>query len=159
VTFSASAEICCRYWEVLACVNPLWGITPSVPICDLVTHDSLFCCWDVLDNSGGLQCSCDICYNVLLYKRWNTFTIDTLSIIIWPLLFHTLNLIHDVTSSNYFMYSAGWIGHDPLTVVIGESDPYVSIGGRVCFLPHVGAILSNILLSCSLSHRPSLIRR
>lgn len=42
------------------------------------------------------------------------------------------------------MYSAGWIGHDPLTVVIGESDPYVNIGGRVCFPPHVGAILSNI---------------
>jgi len=70
--FHFFAEICCRYWEVLACVNPLWGITPCVPICDLVTHDSLFCCWDVLDNSGGLQCSCDICYNVLLYKRWDT---------------------------------------------------------------------------------------
>ena len=50
------------------------------------------------------------------------------------------------------MYAAGLIGHDPLTVVIGESDPYVNIGGRVCILPHVGAILCNILPSCSLSH-------
>jgi hypothetical protein len=41
-------------------------------------------------------------------------------------------LIHILIYSDYFMCSAGWIGNDPLTVVIGPSDPYVSIGGRVC---------------------------
>jgi choline transporter-like protein 2/4/5 len=33
--------------------------------------------------------------------------------------------------TGYIIHSAGWIGNDPLTVVIGESDPYVHISGRV----------------------------
>ena len=37
-----------------------------------------------------------------------------------------------ITTSNWLhTHSAGWIGNDPLTVVIGESDPYVHISGRV----------------------------
>nr|CAB3479610.1 unnamed protein product [Digitaria exilis] len=36
-----------------------------------------------------------------------------------------------ISVTMFFYIKAGWIGHDPLTVVIGESDPYVSIGGRV----------------------------
>lgn len=54
------------------------------------------------------------------------------------------------------MYSAGWIGNDPLTVVIGPSDPYVSIGGRVCLYLLLLLFLTLSLLSFSLSHDSSL---
>uniref|UniRef100_A0A453DHA5 Uncharacterized protein n=1 Tax=Aegilops tauschii subsp. strangulata TaxID=200361 RepID=A0A453DHA5_AEGTS len=37
-----------------------------------------------------------------------------------------------IVSVTMFCYiKAGWLGNDPLTVVIGESDPYVHISGRV----------------------------
>lgn len=58
-------------------------------------------------------------------------------------------------SSIYSIYSVGWIGNDPLTVVIGESDPYVSISGQVCYVPLLDIIVSNILLSFLSSHNSS----
>lgn len=39
--------------------------------------------------------------------------------------------------TGYVIHSAGWLGNDPLTVVIGESDPYVHISGRVSALNRV----------------------
>jgi solute carrier family 44 (choline transporter-like protein), member 2/4/5 len=52
-----------------------------------------------------------------VHKAWSCYFSDTLYIS----LIVTLCITH----------SAGWIGNDPLTVVIGVSDPYVHISGQV----------------------------
>jgi hypothetical protein len=41
------------------------------------------------------------------------------------------NMLHTYDPNWLHFNSAGWLGNDPLTVVIGESDPYVHITGRV----------------------------
>ena len=135
VGLSSTAEIYCRHWEVLACVHRLWWNPPCFPVSDLVAYDSLFRCCHDLDHSSPLQCPCYICNDVLLHQRYDSLFQFLVTRYIHKERFK-LWIVHIsnpwLTSCNCCIkHSAGWIGNDPLTVVIGESDPYVHISGRV----------------------------
>ncbi|XP_064998544.1 choline transporter protein 1-like isoform X1 [Musa acuminata AAA Group] len=54
---------------------------------------------------------------------------------------------------------AGWIGSDALSVVIGESDPYVHISGREINHLHVVAVLMTIVMIISFLSSIAIVRR
>ena len=108
----------------MACANCVCCTPSSFLVSDLVAHDSLFCCRNDMDNSSALQCPYSICYYVLLHQRYISLVPFAMLCLMHVTLFLT----------GYVIYSAGWLGNDPLTVVIGESDPYVHISGRVSAL-------------------------
>ncbi|KAM0887234.1 hypothetical protein ACQ4PT_029187 [Festuca glaucescens] len=64
-----------------------------------------------------------------------------------------------ISVTMFFYIKAGWIGNDPLTVVIGPSDPYVSIGGREINHLHVAAVLMTILMIIALLTSIAIVRR
>ncbi|KAJ1266751.1 hypothetical protein BS78_07G002000 [Paspalum vaginatum] len=65
-----------------------------------------------------------------------------------------------VTSVTMFFYiKAGWIGHDPLIVVIGESDPYVSIGGREINHLHAASVLMTVIMILAFLTSIAIARR
>ncbi|KAG0474636.1 hypothetical protein HPP92_014322 [Vanilla planifolia] len=65
-----------------------------------------------------------------------------------------------VASVTMFCYAkAGWIGHDVVSVVIGESDPYISISGREINHLRVAAVLMTILMIFSILSSIAIVRR
>ncbi|KAF0899544.1 hypothetical protein E2562_020751 [Oryza meyeriana var. granulata] len=64
-----------------------------------------------------------------------------------------------ISVTMFFYIKAGWIGSDPLTVVIGESDPYVSIGGREINHLHVAAVLMTIIMIIAFLTSIAIVRR
>jgi choline transporter-like protein 2/4/5 len=59
----------------------------------------------------------------------------------------------------FFYIKAGWIGHDPLTVVIGESDPYVNIGGREINHLHAASVLMTVIMILAFLTSIAIARR
>ncbi|XP_047080663.1 choline transporter protein 1-like [Lolium rigidum] len=64
-----------------------------------------------------------------------------------------------ISVTMFFYIKAGWIGNDPLTVVIGPSDPYVSISGREITHLHVAAVLMTIVMIIALLTSIAIVRR
>ncbi|TVU43850.1 hypothetical protein EJB05_10350 [Eragrostis curvula] len=75
----------------------------------------------------------------------------------WITVFIFNALVISVTM--FFYIKAGWIGHDPLTVVIGESDPYVSIGGREINHLHLAAVLMTAIMIIAFLTSIAIARR
>ncbi|KAG0472884.1 hypothetical protein HPP92_014741 [Vanilla planifolia] len=72
------------------------------------------------------------------------------------------SLVASVTMFCYaklFHVLAGWIGHDVVSVVIGESDPYISISGREINHLRVAAVLMTILMIFSILSSIAIVRR
>ncbi|KAG0447820.1 hypothetical protein HPP92_028137 [Vanilla planifolia] len=55
--------------------------------------------------------------------------------------------------------NAGWIGHDVVSVVIGESNPYLSISGREINHLHAMAVFMTIVMIISILSSIAIIRR
>ncbi|KAG1359564.1 choline transporter protein 1 [Cocos nucifera] len=65
-----------------------------------------------------------------------------------------------IISVTMFYYAkAGWIGHDAVSVVIGESDPYVSISGREINHIRAVAVLMTIVMIVAFLSSIAIIRR
>ncbi|CAL5070838.1 unnamed protein product [Urochloa decumbens] len=65
-----------------------------------------------------------------------------------------------VISVTMFCYiKAGWIGNDPLTVVIGESDPYVHISGREISHLHTVTIFMTAVMIIAFLSSIAIVRR
>ncbi|KAG2580864.1 hypothetical protein PVAP13_6KG263200 [Panicum virgatum] len=64
-----------------------------------------------------------------------------------------------ISVTMFFYIKAGWIGHDPLTVVIGESDPYVNIGGREINHLHAASVLMTIIMILAFLTSIAIARR
>ncbi|KAM3391460.1 hypothetical protein ACQJBY_012883 [Aegilops geniculata] len=102
-----------------------------------------------MDNSSALQCPYSICYYVLLHQRYISLV---------P--FAMLCLMHlTLFLTGYVVYSAGWLGNDPLTVVIGESDPYVHISGREISHLHVATVLMTVIMIIAFLSSIAIVRR
>ncbi|EEE61921.1 hypothetical protein OsJ_16656 [Oryza sativa Japonica Group] len=54
---------------------------------------------------------------------------------------------------------AGWLGNDPLTVVIGESDPYVHITGREISHLHAATVVMTVVMIIAFLSSIAIIRR
>ncbi|XP_010940430.1 choline transporter protein 1 isoform X2 [Elaeis guineensis] len=65
-----------------------------------------------------------------------------------------------IISVTMFYYAkAGWIGHDAISVVIGESDPYVNISGREINHIRAVAVLMTIVMIVAFLSSIAIIRR
>ncbi|KAG0460573.1 hypothetical protein HPP92_020870 [Vanilla planifolia] len=65
-----------------------------------------------------------------------------------------------IISVTMFYYAkAGWIGHDVVSVVIGESNPYLSISGREINHLHAMAVFMTIVMIISILSSIAIIRR
>ncbi|CAO2186539.1 unnamed protein product [Urochloa humidicola] len=64
-----------------------------------------------------------------------------------------------ISVTMFFYIKAGWIGHDPLTVVIGESDPYVNIGGREINHLHAASVLMTVIMILAFLTSIAIARR
>lgn len=64
-----------------------------------------------------------------------------------------------ISVTMFFYIKAGWIGNDPLTVVIGASDPYVSISGREINHLHVAAVLMTVVMIIAFLTSIAIVRR
>ncbi|KAF7012395.1 hypothetical protein CFC21_026591 [Triticum aestivum] len=65
-----------------------------------------------------------------------------------------------IVSVTMFCYiKAGWLGNDPLTVVIGESDPYVHISGREISHLHVATVLMTVIMIIAFLSSIAIVRR
>ncbi|KAF7109450.1 hypothetical protein CFC21_109714 [Triticum aestivum] len=64
-----------------------------------------------------------------------------------------------ISVTTFFYIKAGWIGNDPLTVVIGPSDPYVSIGGREINHLHAAAVLMTVVMIIAFLTSIAIVRR
>ncbi|XP_020676514.1 choline transporter protein 1 [Dendrobium catenatum] len=65
-----------------------------------------------------------------------------------------------IISITMFYYAkAGWIGHDVVSVVIGESDPYFSFSGREISHLRAMAVLMTIVMIISILSSIAIVRR
>ncbi|XP_020079939.1 choline transporter-like protein 2 [Ananas comosus] len=75
----------------------------------------------------------------------------------WITVFLFNALIISVTM--FYYTKAGWIGDDALSVVIGESDPYVNISGREVNHLRAAAVLMTIVMIIAVLSSIAIIRR
>nr|CAD1821047.1 unnamed protein product [Ananas comosus var. bracteatus] len=75
----------------------------------------------------------------------------------WITVFLFNALIISVTM--FYYTKAGWIGNDALSVVIGESDPYVNISGREVNHLRAAAVLMTIVMIIAVLSSIAIIRR
>ncbi|KAF3335291.1 choline transporter-like protein 2 isoform X1 [Carex littledalei] len=64
-----------------------------------------------------------------------------------------------ISVTMFYYIKAGWIGNDPLTVVIGESDPYVNITGREISHLRAVTILMTIVMIIAFLTSLAIARR
>ncbi|XP_052151331.1 choline transporter protein 1-like [Oryza glaberrima] len=64
-----------------------------------------------------------------------------------------------ISVTMFFYIKAGWLGNDPLTVVIGESDPYVHITGREISHLHAATVVMTVVMIIAFLTSIAIIRR
>jgi hypothetical protein len=69
------------------------------------------------------------------------------------------HMLHTYDSNWLHFNSAGWLGNDPLTVVIGESDPYVHITGREISHLHAATVVMTVVMIIAFLSSIAIIRR